>query len=711
MRRSAAVVAAVGGAAIAFGLLRLARGGRRRRGRRDRRLRRGSRRRPARSGAAAPAPGSRVLVGARRDRRGRRSRSCRCSATSRRSCMPALALRVRRADARALRRPAHARARLSAGRQQPKPVVLIIIDGLTPSMLEATDAPALRFLLDHGSYRRAVSTFPSLTPGLPGVDRDRRPRRTSTASRTSSGGTATSSASSSTGRRSRRCAPPGSCRACATRSSTSTSATCSRSAETIFEALEGDGPHDRRDQHHDLPRPEPAPLADPRLPAGATGRKRFFFYSVYESDKTGAPIAFLNRSLGSIDAYAATIGRWLVTRDGFDLLVHYLPDYDYASHAVGPDAAHEALGRADAAIAALFEAAGGPDAFLERYARRPLLRPRAVAGRAGGPARGARARSSPPRTGRRCSTATIRAGSPRRSTASRRSTSPLFLEDGEVVARSGGDEDLGAARRVPGRPRPRRGRRCGTRTPARCSSPPRRAGSSSISPDAITSAAAATARSRRATPRCRCSRSGSASRRLRSPGSRACCSRISESRSREAACRRGPSRRRWIERQLRRRGIERRARPRGDGARAARAVRPGGVARASAYEDAPIPLPFGQTISQPYMVALTCEALGLAGGERVLDVGTGSGYAAAVLAELAARGAHDRADPRARRVRPGGARGRRLRAGRGPRRRRVARAARARAVRRDRRRRGRAARSRRRSGSSSPTAAGSPSRW
>jgi hypothetical protein len=62
------------------------------------------------------------------------------------------------------------------------------------------------------------------------------------------------------------------------------------------------------------------------------------------------------------------VGRWLVTRDAFDLLVFYLPDYDYASHALGPDAAHDALARADAAIAALVEAAGGRDAFLERYA-------------------------------------------------------------------------------------------------------------------------------------------------------------------------------------------------------------------------------------------------------------------------------------------------------------------------------------------------------
>src|SRR4029077_2538715 len=45
-----------------------------------------------------------------------------------------------------------------------KPVVLVVIDGLTPAMLEATGTPALRFLLDHGSYRRAASTFPSLTP-------------------------------------------------------------------------------------------------------------------------------------------------------------------------------------------------------------------------------------------------------------------------------------------------------------------------------------------------------------------------------------------------------------------------------------------------------------------------------------------------------------------------------------------------------------------
>jgi protein-L-isoaspartate(D-aspartate) O-methyltransferase len=55
-----------------------------------------------------------------------------------------------------------------------------------------------------------------------------------------------------------------------------------------------------------------------------------------------------------------------------------------------------------------------------------------------------------------------------------------------------------------------------------------------------------------------------------------------------------------------------------------------------AYEDTPLPIADGQTISQPYIVALMAEALLLRGGERVLEIGTGSGYAAAVLAEIAA---------------------------------------------------------------------------
>ncbi len=55
-----------------------------------------------------------------------------------------------------------------------------------------------------------------------------------------------------------------------------------------------------------------------------------------------------------------------------------------------------------------------------------------------------------------------------------------------------------------------------------------------------------------------------------------------------------------------------------------------------AYEDYPLPIGFGQTISQPYMVAAMTERLRLTGTERVLEIGTGSGYQTAILAELAA---------------------------------------------------------------------------
>lgn len=57
--------------------------------------------------------------------------------------------------------------------------------------------------------------------------------------------------------------------------------------------------------------------------------------------------------------------------------------------------------------------------------------------------------------------------------------------------------------------------------------------------------------------------------------------------------------------------------------------------RLSAYEDGPLPIGFGQTISQPYIVALMTNLLQLRGDERVLEVGTGSGYQAAILGRLA----------------------------------------------------------------------------
>lgn len=58
--------------------------------------------------------------------------------------------------------------------------------------------------------------------------------------------------------------------------------------------------------------------------------------------------------------------------------------------------------------------------------------------------------------------------------------------------------------------------------------------------------------------------------------------------------------------------------------------------RASAYEDSPLPIEAGQTISQPYVVALMVESAAVLAGDRVLEIGAGSGYAAAILAEMGA---------------------------------------------------------------------------
>ena len=247
-----------------------------------------------------------------------------------------------------------------------KRAILILIDGLTPSMLEATDAPTLRFLLDNGSYRRALSTFPSLTPvclasiatgghpdvhGIPHLVWWNRGEQRLVEYGSSFGALVAA----------------GLARGIRDTIVNLNERHLLESAETVYEALEDAGlttaainitTYRGRTRHVS---------SVPGLPP-VHGPKHFFFYSVYESDRTGAPVAWRNRAGGSIDAYAGQVGRWLVTRDAFDLLVFYLPDYDYASHALGPDVAHDALGRADAAIAALVEAAGGRDEFLERYA-------------------------------------------------------------------------------------------------------------------------------------------------------------------------------------------------------------------------------------------------------------------------------------------------------------------------------------------------------
>jgi predicted AlkP superfamily pyrophosphatase or phosphodiesterase len=326
-----------------------------------------------------------------------------------------------------------------AGRPASKPVVLVIIDGLTPSMLEATDTPALRFLLEHGTYRRAASAFPSLTPvclasiatgahadvhGIPHLvwwnrEEERIVEYGSSFRAMRAAGIAQGLRDTVINLNEKH---------------------LSKRAETIFEALEDTGLTTAainittyRGRHRHLP-------IIPGVPA-VNGPKRFFFYSLYESDRTGAPIAVLSRAQGSIDAYAAAVGRWLVTRDGFDLLVHYLPDYDFASHALGPDTAHEALARADASIAALFDAAGGPEEFLERYAvvlcsdhGQTLVEQAAQLD-----VEGALVTAS--------NRAAMLYGDDPRRLAEALDSEPsvglaVFLEDGKAVARSRGDEDL-----------------------------------------------------------------------------------------------------------------------------------------------------------------------------------------------------------------------------------------------------------------------------
>ena len=95
------------------------------------------------------------------------------------------------------------------------------------------------------------------------------------------------------------------------------------------------------------------------------------------------------------------------------------------------------------------------------------------------------------------------------------------------------------------------------------------------------------------------------------------------------------ARARMVERQLRRRGISD-ERVLAAMARVPRDVFVPESLRAYAYDDGAIPIGYRQTISQPFIVATICSLLALEGHERVLDVGTGSGYQAAVLAELAA---------------------------------------------------------------------------
>jgi predicted AlkP superfamily pyrophosphatase or phosphodiesterase len=254
----------------------------------------------------------------------------------------------------------------------PRKLVLIVVDGMTPAAFERAvetgRAPALSFLAEHGDYRRATSVFPSLTPVC----------LSSIATGAGPGGHHIPSLVW-WNRQERRIVEYGSSFAALRAAGLSQSLLdpifnmnarhLSRDAVTVYEALEDAGLVAGavnitcyRGGHRYLP-------TLPGLSRPAYGPRRFFFYGLFESDRTGAPFAVRNRRAGSVDTYAAAVGRWLVTRDGFDFLAFYLSTYDFASHLGGPDGeqAERALEQTDAAIGALFEAAGGQDEFLERY--------------------------------------------------------------------------------------------------------------------------------------------------------------------------------------------------------------------------------------------------------------------------------------------------------------------------------------------------------
>jgi hypothetical protein len=251
-----------------------------------------------------------------------------------------------------------------------KPLILIVIDGLTPSMLEGTigsgETPHLAALAAGGQYRRATSVFPSLTPvclssiatgahgdihEIPhlvwydkGEDRLVEYGSSFGAVRAAGIGQTLRDTLVNMNRRH-----------------------LGARASTLFESLADAG---LRTAAVNFTAYRGRTLHRSSLPflGDVLGPERFFFYNLFSSDRTGAPLSFRNRPAGSIDAYATAVGRWLVTRDAFDFLVFYLSDYDYASHEHGPDTALEALRRCDDAIGSLAEAAGGVDGLLERYA-------------------------------------------------------------------------------------------------------------------------------------------------------------------------------------------------------------------------------------------------------------------------------------------------------------------------------------------------------
>jgi type I phosphodiesterase/nucleotide pyrophosphatase len=347
-------------------------------------------------------------------------------------------------------------------RDAERKLILVVIDGLTPGVferaVETRSAPALAFLAEHGEYGRAVSTFPSLTPvclasiatgahsdahHIPHLAWYHRAERRIVEYGSSY------AAMRAVGRR----------RVMRDAILAMNQEHLAADAPTVFEQLERAGLETAAVNFTCYRAGNRHRSTVPGVPA-AYGPRRFFYFNLFESDRTGSPLAVRARGVGSVDAYASTVGRWLVTRDGFDFLVYYLPDYDFASHHYGPDATSDALARSDAAVGALIEAAGGGDEFLARYAvilcsdhgqtpvHRGLRLESSLAGFRLAPARGSADGAE------LAVTASNRVGmvyrlpactAETRDLAARIEREPavdaiLFREDGEAVVRRGGEE-------------------------------------------------------------------------------------------------------------------------------------------------------------------------------------------------------------------------------------------------------------------------------
>jgi hypothetical protein len=256
-------------------------------------------------------------------------------------------------------------------------LVLIVIDGLAPATLEAALAqgavPTLAYLRERGATGEGVSVFPSLTPVcLSAIATGRGPDGTRIPSlhwyhRGEGRFVEYGSSFEAT-------VVAGAKQSVDDSMMNLNHLHLSPKVKTLFESVEDAGLTAaainfyvwRGRVRHPIKHPFVRRVARRTgFFDAAYGPTRFFFGELFGSDRTGAP-----RNLGvggRNDDHAGAVGQWLVARDGFDFLLFYLPETDAASHRRGPDAVIDVVARADRNIARLMSAAGGPEAFLERY--------------------------------------------------------------------------------------------------------------------------------------------------------------------------------------------------------------------------------------------------------------------------------------------------------------------------------------------------------